>query len=121
MTHPAVWFRTVFPQLPRALYPRTLVIAGTFAMLKGGFRPTTTDGTITFEETKLPTPPNERNNSVEGEIEEEESDQPQPSGVVSQGPAGSFHMSFHAQHSLLLVHPGVIAASINFLQTGSAE
>lgn len=115
MTHPPAWFRSHIP-LPRCLYPKTLVIAGTMSLLHG-VAPTTSDGTITFAETKLPEPREEEGVDAPSELFVPSS----PDSVVSPGPAGSQHMSFHAQHSLLLAHPGVIAASIKFLQTGRAD
>jgi hypothetical protein len=117
MTHPPAWFRTHIP-LPRALYPRTLVIAGTMSLLQG-ITPQSSDGTITFAETKLPDP------ITDAKEDAQPSDEvfvpSSSSSVVSGGPCGSQHMSFHAQHSLLLTHPGVIAATMRFLETGRAD
>lgn len=127
MTHPASWFRRHVP-LPRALYPRTLVIAGTMSLLQG-VAPQPSDGTILFEETKLPetSAPHQHGHTHGGGGGEPEAPpippfQPRTSASpVSAGPAGSQHMSFHAQHSFLLAHPGVMDAALRFLQTGRAD
>lgn len=121
MSHPASWFHTHLP-LPRALYPRTLVIAGTFAVLR--MLPAPNDGTITFEETLLPAP-------VDATAEERAQNAGYAAAAVAAasarkhavvaGPLGSSHMSFHAPHSALVAHPGVIAATLQYLRTGNAE
>ena len=148
MSHPASWFhRNIL--LPRCLYPRTLVIAGTMS-LSEMFLPAPSDGTVRLEETYLPQPPpppgeeetgaadtaphNRQSNGVAASASNGTEvaassvpvvgpvPTPIPSSrFVCAGPAGSSHMSFHAMHSLLVAHPGVIAAALKFIQTGNAE
>lgn len=121
MTHPPSWFHTHLP-LPRSLYPRTLVIAGTFAVLK--MLPAPSDGTITFEETLLPAPvdssPEEQAQNAGYAAAAAAAASARSHSVVA-GPLGSSHMSFHAPHSALVAHPGVIAATLQYLRTGNAE
>lgn len=119
MTRPPEWFRTHIP-LPRSLYPRTLVIAGTLSLMQG-FAPATSDGTVQFAETKLPDPIDQDTNAQQADTDEEVFTPSSTDSPVSPGPCGSQHMSFHAQHSLLLTHAGVIAAAIRFIQTGRAD
>jgi hypothetical protein len=119
MTQSAEWWNSHL-LLPFSLYPRTLVIAGTLSLMNG-IGPSTSDGTVQLEETKLPIPP-----SIETELKKSisssSSSSPTSSGrYVTNGPLGCTHISFHAQHSILLAHPGVIRASLKFLLTGTAE
>lgn len=122
MSQSADWFRTHLP-LPRTLYPRTLVIAGTMSLLQG-LTPQASDGTITFEETKLPPPlPSDEveSSSDAGSLSTSSDAATPPSSLprgVHAGPCGSRHVSFHAQHSLLLAHPGVISTTLHYVLSG---
>jgi hypothetical protein len=142
MTRSPEWFCTHLA-LPRVLYPRTLVIAGTFGI--ANLLPRPHDGTIALEETILPPPLEEGNRSWSSVHFHSHADEhaaattaaradaafasaaqsahspPSSPRRVSASTCGSSHMSFHAPHSALVAHPGVIHSSLQFLLTGDAE
>jgi len=135
MSRDPAWFTSHYP-IPPSLYPRILVIAGTLSLTGSVILPKPNDGTIAMEETYLPHPSEAEKNGDDNDEDAVDSNLGSsasaafravassarwsyPDSPVSLGPAGSLHMSFHTQHSLLIAHPGVIAAALQFIQTGN--